>query len=100
MGRLQKKPPEPHRSIRKQIGTVPMSKVKYISSSIEIPTGQNYVLVMYGEEYGEARHALGLTITVARNPSKTISDLSFLTALHSAKEIAKQDGISTIVACK
>ena len=54
-----------------------MSKVKYISSSTEIPTGQNYVLVMYGEEYGEARHALGLTITVARNQSKTISDLLF-----------------------
>ena len=70
------------------------------SSSTEIPTGQNYVLVMYGEEYGEARHALGLTITVARNQSKTISDLSFLTAVHSAKEIAKQEGISTVFACK
>jgi hypothetical protein len=55
---------------------------------------------MYGEEYGEARHALGLTITVARNQSKTISDLSFLTAVHSAKEIAKQEGISTVFACK
>jgi hypothetical protein len=81
-------------------GTLPMSKVKYISSSTEIPTGQNFVLVMYGEEYGEARHALGLTITVARNQSKTISDLSFLTAVHSAKEIAKQEGISTVFACK
>jgi hypothetical protein len=85
MGRLQKKPPEPHRSIRKQSETVPMSKVKYISASTEIPTGQNYVLVVYGDEYGEARHAFGVTITVARNLSKTISDLSFLTAIHSAK---------------
>ena len=56
-----------------------MSKVKYISSPTEIPVGQNYVLVMHGDESGEERHPLGLTITVARNPSKTISDLSFLT---------------------
>jgi hypothetical protein len=77
-----------------------MSKVRYISSSAEIPSGQNYVLVIYGEEYGQMRNSLGLTITVARNKFKTINDLSFLTAVHSAKEIAKREGISTIFACK
>jgi hypothetical protein len=77
-----------------------MSKVEFITSTTEIPFGQNYVLVEYGEEYGQARHPLGLTITVPRNQSKTISDLSFLTAVHSAKEIAKREGISTIFACK
>ncbi len=77
-----------------------MSKVKYILSSTEIPAGKTFVLVKYGAEYGEIRDALGLTITVARNDSKTISDLSFLTAVHSAKEIAKQEGISTVFACK
>jgi hypothetical protein len=77
-----------------------MSKVQFIMSTTEIPAGQNYVLVKYGVEYGQARHPLGLTITVARNQSKTISDLSFLTAVHSAKEIAKRKGISTIIACK
>jgi hypothetical protein len=77
-----------------------MSKVKYISSPTDIPAGQNYVLVMYGEKAREERHPLGHTITVARNPSKTISDLSFLTAVHSAKEIAKKERISTIFACK
>jgi hypothetical protein len=77
-----------------------MSKVKYISSSAEIPAGQSYVLVIYGEEYGQMRNSLGLTITVARNKSKTINDLTFLTAVHSAKEIAKREGISTIFACK
>jgi hypothetical protein len=77
-----------------------MPKVKFISSSSEIPAGQNYVLVEYGGEYSQARHPLGLTITVARNQSKTISDLSFLTAVHSAKGIARREGISTIFACK
>lgn len=77
-----------------------MSNVKFISSPTEIPAGENYVLVEYGEEYAQTRHPDGLTITVARNESKTISDLSFLTAVHSAKGIAKREGISAIFACK
>jgi len=44
------------------------------------------------------RHPLGLTITVARRESKTVSELSFLTAVHTAKRIAKQEGISNIFA--
>ena len=77
-----------------------MSKVKFISSSAEIPTGQTFVLVKYGEESGQTRNSLGLTITVARNPSKTISDLSFLANIHTAKEIAKRESISNIFALK
>jgi hypothetical protein len=77
-----------------------MSEVKYISSPTEIPAGKDYVLVVYGEKSGQARHPLGFTITVARNPSKIMSDLSFLTAVHSAKGIAKQERISTIFACQ
>jgi hypothetical protein len=77
-----------------------MPRVKYISSSTEIPAGQNYVLVRHGEEAGQARHSLGLTITVARNQSKTISELSYLANIHSAKGIAKREGISTVFVCK
>ena len=73
-----------------------MSKVKFISS----PTGQTFVLVKYGEESGQTRNSLGLTITVARNQSKTVSDLSFLANIHTAKEIAKREGISNIFALK
>jgi hypothetical protein len=75
-------------------------KVKYIVSPSEIPAGQNYVLVMYGEKYQQTRHPLGLTITVARQQSKTVSELSFLTAIHTARGIGKQEGISTVFACK
>ena len=46
-----------------------MSKVKYISSLNEIPVGQQYVLVVYGEEYAQTKHPLGLTITVASTVS-------------------------------
>jgi hypothetical protein len=77
-----------------------MPKVKYITSPNEIPAEQKYMLVMYGEEYRETRHPLGLTITVARQQSKTVSDLSFLTAVHTAKEIAKREDIFKIYASK
>ena len=50
-----------------------MSKVKFISSSAEIPIGQTFVLVKYGEESGQTRNSLGLTITVARNQSKLLA---------------------------
>ncbi len=77
-----------------------MSKVKFIASPTEIPTGQTFVLVKYGEESGQTRNSLGLTITVASNQSKTISDLSFLANIHTAKEIAKRESISNIFALK
>ena len=73
-------------------------KVKYIASPADIPAGQNHVLVEYGAESGQKRHALGVTITVARNQST--SDLAFLANVHSAKELAKREGISAIFACK
>ena|SRR5579862_5960403 len=75
-------------------------RVKYILSPSEIPAGCNYVLVRYGDTYDETRHALNLTITVARQKSKTVSELSFLTAVHTAKGIGKREGISEIFACK
>jgi hypothetical protein len=72
-----------------------MPKVKYVSSPNDIPAGQKYILVMYGKEYAQTRHPLGLTITVA----STVSQLSFLTAIHTAKGIAKHTGISEVFVC-
>jgi len=72
-----------------------MAKVKYISSPSEIPAGEKYVLVTYGEESAQTTHPLGLNITVAR----TVSELSFLTAVHTAKGIAKNAGISEVFVC-
>jgi hypothetical protein len=61
---------------------------------------QKYVLVKYGDEYGQTRQPLGLTITVARQQSKTVSELSFLTAVRTTKGIAKQEGLSEVFVCK
>ena len=79
---------------------MPTPRVKYITSPSETPAGQNYVLVRYGEKYEQMRDPLGLAVTVARQKSKTVSELSFLTAVHTAKGIGKQEGISAIFACK
>jgi len=79
---------------------MPATSVRYILSPSEIPVGQNYVLVKYGAKYEETRLPLGLTITVARQKSKTVSKLSFLTAAHTAKSIGKREGIFEIFACK
>jgi hypothetical protein len=76
-----------------------MPRVRYIKSPSEIPAEQKHVLAMYGEKYAETRHAAGLTIAVARQRSKTVSELSFLTAVHTAKKIAKQEGIAEIFVC-
>ena len=56
-------------------------------------------LVKYGEEYGQTRQPLGLVVTFARQQSNTISELSFLTAVHTAKGIAKNAGISKVFVC-
>jgi hypothetical protein len=77
-----------------------MANVKQISSRTEVPAGQPFVLVTYGEEAGQKRDSLGLIITVPHGASMAMSDLSFTAALHSAKEIAKREKISTVYACK
>jgi hypothetical protein len=80
--------------------TETMTKVTHITSRSEVPGGEKYILVTFGEKKGQERDALGLTITVARSPSLTITDLSFLAAVHSAKEIAKAEHIATVFACR
>jgi hypothetical protein len=55
-----------------------------------IPAGQKFLLVMYGQGYAQTRHDFGLTITVARQQSKTVSKLSFLTAVHTANGMVLQ----------
>jgi hypothetical protein len=77
-----------------------MTSVKQIASRTEIPLGQPFLLVTYGDEPAQKRDAFGVTITVPHGTSMAMSDLSFTAALHSAKEIAKRENISTVYACK
>ena len=74
--------------------------VKYILSRSENSCRPELCGGDVWEKYEQTRQPLGLTITVARQKSKTISELSFLTAVHTAKGLGKRDGISEIFACK
>ena len=47
--------------------------------------GQKFLLVMYGHEYVKRDMTLALSIRLPRQQSKTVSELSFLTAVHTAK---------------
>ena len=53
------------------------------------------MLVTYGKESTHTPHPPGLTITV----SSTASELSFLAAVHTAKQIAKHAGIPEVLVC-
>ena len=72
---------------------------------MKLPAGQNYVLVMYGGVWNEGagfRDTLWRPALPSRWPAKspaTVSELSsYLAAVHTAKGIAKQEGISNILA--
>jgi len=54
---------------------------------------------MYGHEYVQTRYDFGLISTLPRQQSKTVSELSSLTAVHTAKGIAKQEGTTEIFVC-
>jgi hypothetical protein len=73
------------------------SKIHHVSK--RDPGRAKMHAVVYGQEYAQTRHGFGVTIMVARQQSKTVSELSFLTAVHTAKGIAKQEGMSEIFVC-
>ena len=50
-----------------------MPSVQHIASRIEIPTGQKYVLVTYGEKSEQTTDSLGVTITVPHGTSMAMS---------------------------
>ena len=74
-------------------------KICYVSERDCFPPGKNSCWSCMVKGYAQTRHDFGLTITVARQQLKTVSKLSFLTAVHTAKGIAKQEGVSEIFVC-
>jgi hypothetical protein len=49
-----------------------MPKVKYITSPNEIPAEQKYLLVIYGEEYGQTTHPWALPLRLPANSQKPL----------------------------
>jgi hypothetical protein len=47
-----------------------MAKVKYITSANEIPAGQKFLLVMYGQGYAQRDMTLALPLRLSANRQK------------------------------
>ncbi len=77
-----------------------MVTIKQISKLSEIPEGENYVLVTFGEEFTKVDEVRAHVITVPHGASMAMSELSFTAALHAAKEVAKHEKIPVVYACK
>ena len=77
-----------------------MVAIKLIASPAEIPAGENYVLVTYGNEYSKVDNVRAHVITVPHGASMAMSELSFTAAVHAAKEVAKHEKIPLVYACK
>lgn len=77
-----------------------MIHVKHIASRAEIPAGQPYVLVTYGEKLSDKSDARGHVITVPHGASMAQSQLSFTAAIHAARKVAKHEEITVVCACE
>lgn len=74
-----------------------MVAVKHIKKRDEIPRGERYVLVIYGQELTESLDGQGHIFTV---PHTAMSELSFTAVVHSAREAAKREKVPVVYACK
>ena len=77
-----------------------MVAIKHISARSEIPEGEHYVLVTYGEKFSKEDEVRAHVITVPHGASMAMSELSFTAAVHAAKEVAKHENIPVVYACK
>jgi hypothetical protein len=73
-----------------------MAKVQYLSSSADLPSGGNYVLVEYGNENGLHRHSRGLTMTIDRSMDKNLLEAHTETIIGEAQAAAEQEQIETV----
>ena len=78
-------------------GEPAMVAVKHIKRREEIPEGERFVLVTYGEALGTVRDGDGYVFTV---PQTAMSELSFTAVAHSAREVAKREKMPFVYACK
>jgi hypothetical protein len=77
-----------------------MAKVKYVTSANEIASRRAKIPAGHVWSKGTRKRDMTLALPLRCPPTvKTVSKLSFLTAVHTAKGIAKQEGISEIFVC-
>lgn len=73
-----------------------MAKITPIKSPTEIPGGQNYVLVMTGDENCLSRHSRGVTVVVSRHTPAHMKEMETANALAMARDIAAKENLNRI----
>jgi hypothetical protein len=73
-----------------------MAKIHYVSSSADLPPGQHYILVEYGDENRLVRHSRGITMTVDRSMQTNLLEAHTETVIGDAQSLADQENIDTV----
>ena len=73
-----------------------MAKIQYVSSSAELPTDRQYILVEYGDENRLVRHRRGITMTVDRSMPVNLLEAHAETVIGDAQSMADQENIDTV----
>ena len=79
-----------------QVSVIFMAKVQYVSSSAELPTDRQYILVEYGDENRLVRHGRGITMTVDRSMPVNLLEAHAETVIGDAQSMADQENIDTV----
>jgi hypothetical protein len=73
-----------------------MAKVQYVSSKVELPRDERYILVEYGNENGLVRHDHGFTMTIDKSMSPNLLEAHTETAIGEAQSMADIEKIDTV----
>jgi hypothetical protein len=79
-----------------QVSVIFMAKIQYVSSSAELPTDRQYILVEYGDENRLVRHRRGITMTVDRSMPVNLLEAHAETVIGDAQSMADQENIDTV----
>jgi hypothetical protein len=73
-----------------------MAEIQYVSSSAELPTGTQYILVEYGDANRLVRHGRGITMTIDRSMPVNLLEAHTETVIGEAQSMADQENIDTV----
>jgi hypothetical protein len=73
-----------------------MADIHYVSSNVDLPSDQKYVLVEYGNANKINRHPQGITVTIDRSMQPNLLEAHAETAIGEAQAMADQENIKTV----
>ena len=74
-----------------------MAKIQYLSPGSDLPSGEPYILVEYGDENRLFKHGRGFTMTVDRSMEANLLEAHTETVIGEAQAMADQEKIDTVL---